>query len=104
MTTEKTNLNFGLRVEQLLKDKGIANGDFYKAIGIVPQKFYDWKKKDHTPYASTALKVAQYFGVTVEYLLTGNNDPLQTKVDALHAKNHELAERLSAIVSELKQP
>ena len=92
MNVDKLKINFGTRVEELLAERQIKNGDFYKAIGIVPQAFYDWKKKDQVPYATTALKVAQYFGVSVEYLLTGNRDnPLQAKVEELQGRIRQLA-------------
>ena len=87
------NFNFGLRVEELLREREIKPFEFYRAIGIVPQNFYDWKKKGSSPTAMTALKVAKYLGVSVEYLLTGERDnPLQAKVE-------ELQERLRKIAS-----
>ena len=102
---DKMPINFGTRVEELLTERNIKPGTFYEAIGIIPQAFYDWKNKGRIPFATTALKVARYFGVTVEYLITGENtNPLQAKVDELQAKNRELAYRLSAIIDELRRP
>lgn len=92
MNIDKLETNFGVRVEELLNERQIKPGNFYKDIGIVPQAFYDWKKKDQVPYATTALKIARYFGVSVEYLLTGNRDnPLQEKVEELQARIRQLA-------------
>ena len=92
MNIDKLETNFGVRVEELLDERQIKPGNFYKDIGIVPQAFYDWKKKDQVPYATTALKIARYFGVSVEYLLTGNRDnPLQEKVEELQARIRQLA-------------
>lgn len=92
MNIDKLETNFGVRVEELLNERQIKPGNFYKDIGIVPQAFYDWKKKDQVPYATTALKIARYFGVSVEYLLTGNRDnPLQEKVEELQARIRKLA-------------
>ena len=93
MNVEKLEINFGDRVEQLLNEQGIKPGDFYKDIGIVPQAFYDWKKKDQIPYTTTALKVARYFGVTVEWLVTGEEDTPEQK------RNKELHERLQQIAA-----
>lgn len=105
MNVDKLKTNFGSRVEDLLNERRIKPGDFYKAIGIVPQAFYDWKKKDQVPYATTALKVARYFGVTVEYLIEGCTDnPLQAKVFELQQKNKELADKLREIADKLAEP
>lgn len=80
-------MNFGLRVEKLMKEREVKPTEFYNAIGIVPQLFYDWKKKSTAPTTKTALRVASFFNVTVEYLLTGNTDnPLQKRVDELEGK------------------
>lgn len=95
---ETKELNFGERVELLLKEKDVKPSDFYKGIGIVPQAFYDWKKKRQVPNAKSALKVAKYFGVSVEYLLTGETtNPLQAKVEELQ----ERLRKISAYVTEL---
>ena len=67
------NMNFGTRVEEMLKKNMVKPSDFYKKVGIVSQNYYDWKKKNAIPNAMTALKIAQYFGVTVEFLLTGKD-------------------------------
>lgn len=65
--------NLGIRVKDLLKSKNVKPSDFCKEMGISSQNFYDWQKKGSSPNAMTALKVAQYLGVTVEYLLTGKD-------------------------------
>lgn len=103
--TDKLEKNFGLRVEELLKERDIKPGAFYEAIGIIPQAFYDWKKKSQVPYATTALKVAKYFGVTVEYLIEGTKEnPLQEKVFELQRQNKELADKLREIADKLSKP
>ncbi|SEP82879.1 DNA-binding transcriptional regulator, XRE-family HTH domain [Treponema bryantii] len=102
MNVDKPKINFGTRVDELLTMRNISARDFYTAIGIAPQAYYDWKKKDQVPYATTALKVANYFGVTVEYLITGETDnPLQKKVEELQKRNLELANKLRVIADEL---
>lgn len=95
---ENTEQNFGERVEKLLKEKNVKPADFYSAIGIVPQAYYDWKNKGQIPNAKSALKVARYFGVTIEYLLTGETtNPLQAKVDELH----ERLQKINAFVADI---
>ena len=99
---DKLKTNFGTRVEELMRERNVKHGDFYKAMGIVPQAFYDWKKKDQVPYATTALKVAKYFGVSVEYLIEGTLDnPLQKKVEELQGRIRDLAKELSDIIDRL---
>ena len=91
----KTDLekNFGARVEQLIEERHIKVTDFIEHAGISKQSLYDWKRRGQAPNARLALRIAKYFGVTVEYLLTGEtSNPLQATVDELHAQLKQIRE------------
>ncbi len=91
-------LNFGKRVEQLLKERNVKPVDFYSSVNIIPQQFYDWKNKSAIPNARTAYKVAQFFGVTIEYLITGSTEnPLQEKVKQLQEQLYKIREFVNNI-------
>lgn len=60
--------------ENLLKIKGVKVSEVASATGINNAFFTDWKKgrkKEIT--TGNAKKIADYFGVTVEYLITGED-------------------------------
>lgn len=57
--------------EQLLKEKGARASDVAKATGINPTVFSDWKKGKSSPKTDKLRKIAEYFGVSLEYLDTG---------------------------------
>ena len=97
---DKLDINFGYRVEELMKEREIKPSEFYAALGLIPQNFYDWKNKNTVPAAPTALKVAKYFGVSVEYLLTGNRDnPLQEKVEELQDRIRKISKYAQELAS-----
>ena len=97
-TMDSKELNFGQRVEQLLIQRNIKPSDFYSSTNLVPQAFYDWKKKDQVPNARTALTVAKFFGVTVEYLITGETkNPLQPKVEELQQRLKKMRELINEL-------
>ncbi len=56
---------------KLLKEKGVRTSDVCKATGIVASTFSDWKKGKSTPKQEKLMKIADYFNVTVDYLVTG---------------------------------
>ena len=89
-------VNFGTRIEELIIQREIKTQDFYKAIGIASQNYYDWKKKGATPNAMTALRIAQYLGVTVEYLLTGK-DFIQLQEERLVASGIDYKNKYEAL-------
>lgn len=84
-------MNFSERVEALLTEKGKTKIEVAAYAGITTQTFYDWKKKGAVPSADTALKIAQYLGTSVEYLLTGTEKDLyKTKYNNLLAKIEDI--------------
>lgn len=54
--------------EQLLREKGVRAVDVSRATGISSATFTDWKKGRYTPKNDKLQKIADYFGVSVEYL------------------------------------
>lgn len=57
--------------ESLLKQKGVKAYDVCKATGISASVITDWKKGRYQLRADKLQKIADYFGVTIEYLMTG---------------------------------
>ena len=57
--------------EALLKQFGVSTADVCKATGIRPNTISNWKKKRHILSSQFLEKIAQYFDVSVDYLLTG---------------------------------
>ncbi len=51
--------------------KGVKDSDVVKATGITKSTFSDWKSGRSKPKNEKLQKIADYFGVSVEYLMTG---------------------------------
>ena len=56
---------------KLLELKCCKVADVVKATGIPHSTFTDWKNGRSVPKAEKLQKIAEYFGVSVEYLMTG---------------------------------
>lgn len=56
---------------ELLAKFGVKASDVSKATGINQTVFSEWKKGKSTPKADKRQKIADYFGVSLEYLDTG---------------------------------
>ena len=57
--------------EQLLLKFGATAYQVAKATGISTATLTNWKKGRYTPKQDKLQKIADYFGVTVAYLMTG---------------------------------
>lgn len=64
---------------QLLDRTGKKASDVAKATGIPSSTFSDWKKGKSSPKAEKLQKIADYFGVSVDYLMTGKEEPDKKK-------------------------
>lgn len=63
---------------ELLEKKGIKTSAVAAATGISNMTFSDWKNGKSTPKADKLQKIADYFGVTVDYLITGKDNTPHT--------------------------
>lgn len=74
---------FVLRVDAVLKEKGLTRQIVADACGFRYGNFSKWKHGDNRPLAETVLSIAQYLNVSVEWLLTGK-DPSDLTEDERH--------------------
>jgi transcriptional regulator with XRE-family HTH domain len=63
------------RIKDTLILKKIRKGDFYKSMGLLPQSIRNWGKRESLPAVDTALKIAEFLGVSVKWLITGIEEP-----------------------------
>ena len=61
------------RFEQLLRERGVTAYRVAKDTGINPSAFSDWKSGKSKPKNPRLQKIADYFGVSIEWLL-GNTE------------------------------
>lgn len=86
-----------------------------KETGIATSTFTDWKKGKSTPKQDKLIKIADYFGVSLEYLMTGKeteidfdyiytdgNSEFLVEVTKM-AKNKDFVERMMKYMSLLSE-
>ena len=81
------------RIESLRKSKGLSQGKLEKQLGFSNGSISKWKNS--TPKVERLQKLAEFFGVSVEYLMTGKEDEQKEKDNTdLKQKYRELEELL----------
>ena len=91
--------------EKLLQDKGVTPYKVAKETGIATATLSDWKNGKSTPKADKMQKIADYFGVTLDYLL-GNEQKEKpaAKSDELTEKDErDIGKKIEDILGLLKQ-
>ena len=86
-------MNIYERIESLRKSKGLSQGKLEKQLGFSNGSISKWKNS--TPKVERLQKLADFFGVSVEYLMTGKEDEQKEKDNTdLKQKYRELEELL----------
>jgi len=76
--------------EKLIKDKGLRVSDVARATGISNATFSAWKRGEYTPKQDKLRVVADYLGVSLNYLLTGEESEQDAKIRNLKALGNYL--------------
>lgn len=59
------------RIEILRIERDLSAKQIIDSIGIDKSTYSTWKSKDRTPDANNLVKIARFFNVSTDYLLTG---------------------------------
>jgi len=62
------------RINLSLKDRHIPKWKFYEDLGLANNSSTNWNKRGTIPSGDVVLKIADYLGVSVRYLVTGEED------------------------------
>lgn len=57
------------RILELLEEKGVSGAEMSRQCGFSNAVFSQWKNKKQNPSAEKVSKMAEYFNVSVDYLL-----------------------------------
>lgn len=69
---------------ELLDQSGKKTIDVARATGIPSSTFTDWKKGRSTPKQDKLQKIADYFGVSIEYLMTGKEPAIDSSAQGYY--------------------
>lgn len=87
--------------EQLLQKYGVTPYKVSKETGITQASLSTWKNGKSVPSSETLQKVADYFGVTVDYLMTGKEQ--DEKEPALSPKDErDISKKLQDTLDQLE--
>ena len=71
--------------KRLLDERGVSTADVCKATGISQSTMSNWKKRNNMISPANAKKIAEYFGVTVDYLMYGE---MHTSEEGVQKNEH----------------
>ncbi|MBQ3642246.1 helix-turn-helix transcriptional regulator [bacterium] len=86
------NTNFLNTIRTCLKVRGITQARLVKDLGLAQNTFTNWMNRNALPSTEILYKISKYFGVTMEYLITGNEESIPDDIAVLCVKLQELSE------------
>lgn len=87
---------------KLLNEHGVTAYKVGKETGIGASTFTDWKNGRSTPKQEKLQKIADYFGVTLDYLTTGNESAEKTGSVLAIRDERDIAKRLESALADLE--
>ena len=70
--------------QKLLDSRNLKNADISRATGISNMTLSDWKRGKSTPKQDKLQKIADYFGVSIEYLMTGKEPTIDSSTQGYY--------------------
>ena len=64
-------MNFGKRLKEVLKNRGVKHAHIAQKMGITPQNFYHHTKQEDMRL-SVAVKICDELGITVQEFVDGD--------------------------------
>jgi transcriptional regulator with XRE-family HTH domain len=71
--------DFVSRIDQILQDKNLKRAALCADLDLSQTAITDWARRNTIPAGDICLKIADYLGVSMEWLLTGKESSLSTE-------------------------
>lgn len=88
--------------EQLLAKHNVTAYRVAKETGVTTATLTSWKQGKYTPKREKLEKIADYFGVSIEYLMTGKEDSEKKETTLTTKDERDIAKDLENIMNKLK--
>lgn len=99
------------RVQRLIDESGISKNKLLLSIGANKSSFFDWERRQTVPGGDVVVAIADYFGVSTDYLLgrteirelaRSEADPLLSSILSHYSGfNQEGREKLADLADDL---
>lgn len=88
--------------EQLLQKHNVTAYKVAKEAGVTQTALSNWKSGRSTPTTKTLKKIADYFGVTVDYLMSEKDETKEKNSGLTTRDEKDIAKDLNSIMEKLR--
>lgn len=90
------------RMKYIMEKEGIKPKQVVTELGISNSSFTDWGKGKGSPSISTLVKFADYFHVSLDYLVRGEDFSNVKQLDFSNPRDKELLEKFHMLTPDLQ--
>ena len=88
--------------EQLLSKHHVTPYKVAKATGVTTTTLTNWKQGKYTPKQDKLQKIADYFGVTLDYLMTGREEPKEKSPELTSRDEKDITKTLNKVMEQFE--
>ena len=88
--------------EQLLQKHGVSPYKVSKDTGVTQTSLSNWKTGKSTPTTKTLHRLADYFGVTLDYLMTGKEEPKEKSPELTARDEKDITKTLNKVMEQFE--
>ena len=89
------------RIKELCRTREITIADLEKTLGFGTRTIYNWTS--HAPSVDKVIAVAEYFGVSIDYLVTGKDAAAKQPETKTPELSPEVLEATLKLIEALKK-
>lgn len=94
---------FGKRLKQLREDNDLRQEDVGKIVNVEKSTVSQWESGKRTPDVETIMKLADYFNVSIDYILGKTDIPTPIETIAAHHEGEEWTEEELEEIEKFKE-
>ena len=87
---------------KLLEERNLKAADVCRGTGLPSSLFSEWKRGKSSPKVDKLQKIADYFEVSIEYLMTGKDEPKENSPELTARDERDISRRLEQTLSILE--
>ena len=88
--------------KQLLQKHGVSPYKVSKDTGVTQTSLSNWKTGKSTPTTKTLQRLADYFGVTLDYLMTGKEEPKEKSPELTARDEKDITKTLNKVMEQFE--
>lgn len=87
---------------KLRDERKVKDADVVRETGITKSTFSDWKNGRSKPKQEKLQKIADFFGVTVDFLMTGKDEVKENDLELTARDRRDITKDLDRIMEEIR--